>query len=136
MSTASVVLSHRFDPNADVTLVQTRGVTQLRAEGGFQVDRRRADDTGSVTFDDGIEAGGYYIATGTRDRMPVEVRARGREVDVEEVVQPAVQPTRRHEIRPARGAPTAETHARRQEHTPTGTLQRSDTRAGVATPID
>jgi uncharacterized protein (DUF433 family) len=49
--------------------------------------------------------------------MPVEVGARGREVDVEEVVQPAVQPPRRHEIRPAHGAPTAQTHARRQEHT-------------------
>jgi hypothetical protein len=107
----------------------------MRAEGGFQIDRRRADHTGSVTFDDGVELGGYYIAVGVKDRHPFEVRARGRNADGQ-VEQLPGNVDRPHQMRPVNHVPTAETAAVRQEDVPAGTWQASDTRTGYATPLD
>jgi hypothetical protein len=79
MHTARVVLYARFDPGAEITLVKVASERTLRAEGGEPIDVRRADEHGSVTFDASVVPGARYIACGTRDRHPFDVRARGQQ---------------------------------------------------------
>jgi hypothetical protein len=105
---AQVVLHARLDPGTAVTLVKTRGETQLRAEGGEEVDRRRANQQGSATFASGVEVGACYLAVGRLDRHPIEVRARGREAETA-VAQPPVRPDRGRQVQAPPRMATAET---------------------------
>lgn len=105
-----------------MTLVKVRGSEQLRAEGGEEVDRQRADEHGSVTFP-GAQIGAQYPAVGRLGHHPIEVRARGVQPDDAAVVQPPVAPDRAWQRRAARRGPTAETRAwRRRTSTVTFSL--------------
>jgi hypothetical protein len=134
MHTARVVLYARFDPGAEITLVKVASERTLRAEGGEPIDVRRADEHGSVTFDASVVPGARYIACGTRDRHPFDVRARGQQ-GAADAPQPPTRPDRPHRMRPALDTPIAETSARRQDYVH-GVPQRSDTARGTATPLE
>jgi hypothetical protein len=134
MSPARVVLDQRFDPGSTVTIVRVRDERTLRAGGGAAIGTGRADPSGSVTFNAGVEIGGRCLAVGVKDRQPLEVRARADKRDAARP-QPPVCPDRPRRVRaPARDA-TSETSARRREDVH-GVRQRSDTATGAAPPVD
>lgn len=73
-------LRGRFKPGQVVTLVRVAGAHTLRHEGGEEVDRKKVDKDGEVSFS-GLEVDGRYMAVGTLDGHPLEVRLRGRAAD-------------------------------------------------------
>lgn len=91
-----VRLRGRFKAGSKVALVQVAHEGVLRSEGGRTVSRKKVDEDGSVTFDEGVEVGGRYFIVGQIDGEPVEVRARGNEPDHAEdlLVNSAVVPER------------------------------------------
>lgn len=74
MSDGVVVISGVFTPGSVVTLVKVPSERVLRAEGGEEVERRVADENGTVGFA-GLELGDRFFATAYIDGVFVEKRA-------------------------------------------------------------
>lgn len=143
-----VVLRGRFRPGSRVRLVEVAGEHVLRSQGGRLLDVKRVDDDGCVKFTHGVVVGGRYILVGQVGGQPLEVRARGGEPGADAGSQLAQEPVRRDRVRLANGAWADEAPEREkpgaatvapgpaQHQVPEGTVQRSDTPLGAATPVD
>jgi hypothetical protein len=150
-SQGQVTLHGRFAPGTSVRLVKVRDESVLRAEGGKEVAAGTVDDDGRVAFKSGVEVGARYFICGHDRGDYREVRVIGRKAEDDTVLsQPPVGnvPLRTsggHQI-DQWGRVTAPDHEKTpgpevapgpaQHQVPKGTVQRSDTPLGVATPVD
>lgn len=92
-----VTLHGRFRAGALVRLVKVESDLAQRSEGGELIAEAVVDADNRVRFSDGVEVGARYFVVGLIDGAPVEVRARGNDLDAPEdsvLSQPPVQPER------------------------------------------
>jgi hypothetical protein len=151
-SKGQVTLHGRFAPGTVVRLVKVKDESVLRAEGGQEVATGTVDDDGVVKFTSGVEAGGRYLICGHDRGDYREVRVRGNTADEESAVLTQA-PVGNVETRLSGGAKVdrfGRVEAPDREKTPgpevapgpgqhqvaEGTVQRSDTPLGIATPVD
>jgi hypothetical protein len=151
-TSGQVTLHGRFAPGTQVRLVKVRDESVLRAEGGKEVATATVDDDGRVQFKSGVEVGGRYFICGHDRGEPREVRVRGSRADDESTVL-SQQPVGNVAVKTAGGAeidvfgrvtaperekaPGPEVAPGPAQHqVPEGTVQRSDTPLGFATPVD
>lgn len=145
MAKGSATLRGRFSPGTVVRLVEVDDGSVLRAEGGREIDRKKVDKDGTVSFKSGVEDGGHYFIVGQQNGFPLEVRIRGNaDEDGGALPQAPVQgdrvklsdgsfldePPEQHQK-----AGTADTFPGQHE-VPRGQWQRSDTPRGAAHPHD
>lgn len=137
-------LSGRFPAGTRVQLFKVRDEMALRPhERSRPVATETVDDDGVLKFS-GLVVGGRYIAAGRRAGGPIFVRLVARE-SAEDVAVLAQSPIGPDRVRLASGQWADEVPARQeppaghvvpgQHQVPRGTVQRSDTPLGVATPL-
>lgn len=146
-----LTLRGRFTPGSNVRLVKVDGPHTLRPGPNDEtVDTQTVDKDGTLKFSKGVQVGERYFAVGTVNGQPVEVRLTGRSEDDPGHLagyEPVTTDRARLGIGGTGGwadeAPSREKGEEvpegatweAQHDVKKGTLQRSDTLRGTATPI-
>lgn len=134
----------RFPDGSNVTITKVKDESVLRPPAGAKDSSTATVKDGEVSFT--AEIGARYLVTGYRDGFPIQVRAVGRKPG-EESTQLTGDLVTNDRVRLANGAwadeaperdvPKVEVHPGPAQHqVPEGTVQRSDTPLGIATPVD
>jgi hypothetical protein len=131
---ALVVIDHRFPPGSAVRLHDGAGRTHPGYEDPLGVGVVPKD--GILVIDsERITAGGVYMAVGYDGGHPLTVRVPGVDTPPDDLAQPPARPDPLRQGAPLRTT-TVETDRQRQGDVPAGTtIQASDTRTGIATPL-